>query len=105
MPFKDQDATPFDTHFINEDEMEEASERIRQILDAKYEAANINDVCTQQEQLNPVEKNKLKQLLLKYEEPFDSVLGKWKASPVELQLNKGATPHHARAFPVPRVHL
>ena len=27
MPFKDQDATPSDTYFINEDEMEEASKR------------------------------------------------------------------------------
>jgi hypothetical protein len=34
MPFKDQDATPFDAYFINEDEMEEVSVRIRRILDA-----------------------------------------------------------------------
>jgi hypothetical protein len=59
MPFKEQDAAPFDVYFINEDEMEEASERIRRILDTKYEATNINDVCAQQEQLNPVKKDKL----------------------------------------------
>ena len=105
MPFKDQDATPADAYFINEDEMEEASARIRRILDAKYEAANIDDVCAQQEQLNQVEKDKLKQLLLRYEELFDGTLGVWKGSPVELQLNEGATPYHARAVPVPRVHL
>ena len=73
-------------------------------MDAKCEAANVDDVCAQQEQLNPVEKDKLKQLLLRYEELFDGTLGKWKGSPVELQLNKGVTLHHARAFPVPRVH-
>ena len=56
MPFKDQDATPADACFINEDEMEEASARIRHILDAKCEAANVDDACAQQEQLNPVEK-------------------------------------------------
>ena len=74
-------------------------------MDTKYEATNVDDVCAQQEQLNPVEKDKLNQLLLRYEELFDGALGKWKGSPVELQLNEGATPHHARAFPVPRVHL
>ena len=74
-------------------------------MDAKYKAANINDACAQQKQLNPVGKDKLKQLLLKYEGLFDGTLGKWKGSPVELQLNEGATPYHARAFPVPRVHL
>ena len=105
MPFKDQDTTPADAYFINEDEMEEASARIRRILDAKYEAADIDDVCAQQEQLSQVEKDKLKRLLLQYEELFDGTLGKWKGSPVELQLNEGATPYHARAFPVPRVHL
>ena len=47
-------------YFINEDEMEEASARIRRILDAKYEAANIDDVCAQQGQLSQVEKDKLK---------------------------------------------
>ena len=63
MPFKNQDATPFDVYFINEDEMEEASERIQRIVDTKYEATNINDVCTQQEQLNPIEKDKLKRVV------------------------------------------
>jgi hypothetical protein len=92
-------------HFVNEDEMEEASARIWQILDAKYEAANIDDACTQQGQLDQVEKEKLKQLLLKYESLLDGTFGKRSGSPVELQLNKGSTLCHARAFPVPRVHL
>ena len=41
--------------------MEDASARIRRILDAKYEAANVDDMCAQQEQLNPVERDKLRQ--------------------------------------------
>ena len=101
VPFKDQDSTPFDVYFVNEDEMEEGSARIQRILDAKYEAANINDVCAHQEQLDQVKKDKLKQVLLKYETLFDGTLGKWSGSAVELQLNEGATPCHARAFPVP----
>jgi hypothetical protein len=60
MPFKDQDITPFDAHFINEDEMEEASARIWRILGAKYDTANIDNVCAQQEQLNEIAKEKLK---------------------------------------------
>ena len=75
-------------------------------MDAKYEAANVDDTRAQQEQLNPIKKDKLKQLLLPdMNELFDGPLGKWKRSPVELQLNEGATPCHTRAFPVPRVHL
>ena len=80
MPFKDQDATLANAYFINEDEMEEASAWIRRILDATYEAANIDDVCAQQEQLSQVEKDKLKRLLLRYEELLDGTLGKWKGA-------------------------
>ena len=45
------------------------------------------------------------QLLKKYEPLFDGTLGKWKGSPVELELTEGATPYHARSFPIPRIHL
>ena len=30
---------------------------------------------------------------------------KWTGTKVELNLNKGAEPYHARAFPVPRCHM
>jgi hypothetical protein len=39
------------------------------------QAANIDDVCTHQEQLDQVKKDKLKQLLLKHKTLFDGTLG------------------------------
>ena len=56
-------------------------------------------------QLNPEEQQKLKNLLEKYRPLFDGTLEKWKGTQVELKLNEGAIPYHARAFPVPRCHI
>ena len=105
MPFKDQVSTQCDGHFINEDELENVSKRIRRILDVKCKTANIDDVCSHQDQLDEGEKEKFRQLQLKCETLFHGSLGKWNGNAVELQLNKGAIPHHTRAFPVPRGHL
>ena len=44
-------------------------------------------------------------LLRKYNKLFDGSLGKWKGSQVQLQLKQGVKPYHAKAFPIPRVHL
>ena len=36
---------------------------------------------------------------------FDGTLGKWTDSKVQLDLVEGAEPYHAKAFPIPKVHL
>ena len=105
IPFKDVDADPSFFHVEEPEQVMEAQERLKRILDAKYEAADLNDVCQQQTELNDEEKQKLLRLLNKYQHLFDGTLGKWTGSKVELELNEGATPYHARAFPIPRVHL
>jgi hypothetical protein len=43
-------------------------------------------------------------LLDKYSDLFDGTLGKWNEEPVKLELKEGATPYHARPFPVPKCH-
>jgi hypothetical protein len=35
---------------------------------------------------------------------FDGTLGTWKQEPYDIELRKDATPYHAKAFPVPRIH-
>ncbi len=49
MPFKPQDATPQDSYHIDDDpNLIEMSERIKKILDAKYEKADLDEVVKQQ---------------------------------------------------------
>ena len=105
MPFKPVDATP-ETHYHIEDAMavNESTERIKQILDAKYEAADLEKVCAEQDHLALEERRQLLALLNKYSDLFDGTLGKWKLEPVELELKEGATPYHARPYPIPKCH-
>ena len=105
MPFKDADADLSQFHVDEPQHVTEAHERLKSILDAKYEAANLEEVCRSQTGLSSEEQDKLLQLLRKYNHLFDGTLGKWKGSKVHLELNKEAQPYHARAFPIPRVHV
>jgi ClpP class serine protease len=47
---------------------------MEKILDAKYEKANIDDVVNKANALNAEQKQKLKQLLMEFEELFDGTL-------------------------------
>jgi hypothetical protein len=35
---------------------------------------------------------------------FDGTLETWKQAPYNMNYTKDATPYHAKAFPVPRIH-
>ena len=105
MPFKDVDDIAEAFHIDEPPQVVDASDRLKRILDAKYEAADLEAVVQLQEELNASEKQMLLQLLTKYEHLFDGTLGKWTGTKVELELNEGATPYHARAFPIPKIHL
>ena len=106
MPFKDIDSDFLQSYHIREDElMSQESERISKILDAKYEKADLTEVCRAQAHLDEDERAKLHTLLTKHESLFDGTLGKWKGKKVSLDLIDGATPYHARAYPIPRCHM
>ena len=105
MPFKDDDDSSQESFHIQEtDQVLKATERIKRILDAKCEAANLEEICRGQEELNEGEQQQLLALLRKHEPLFDGQLGKWKGSTAELELIEGATPYHARVFPLPFVY-
>ncbi len=75
------------------------------ILNANYKKADLHavlrDNCTH---LNSAKKDKLLELLEKFEQLFDGTLGHWRTNPVSSQLMEGVTPYHGRAFPIPKIH-
>ena len=105
MPFKPIDATIQTSYHIAESLAANAStERIREILEAKYVAADLEKVCSSQAHLALQEQRKLLALLNKYADLFDGTLGKWTQEPVDLELKEGASPYHARPYPIPKCH-
>ena len=105
MPFKHVDATPLDAYFIKEpDTLTSSYERVKKILDTKYMPADLEQVCSSQLHLQVAQQQKMLALLQKYGELFDGSLGTWNGSQIELELNEGAQPYHARPYPIPKVH-
>ena len=80
------------------------SERVKSILDAKYEKADLREICNNQRHLNQKEQQELYQLLRKHETLFDGTLGKWNGEPYEIELQEGAKPYHARPYPIPKTY-
>ena len=81
-------------HMFNNysDSVIEATVRATEILDADYSKADINDVVEEYSHLSLEEKTKLKYLLFKYKELFNSTLGTWNTKPVKLELKPNTTP-------------
>jgi len=106
IPMKDRDATFEESFHVGDTvAMEEAADRIRDILEAKYEAANLREICDKSMHLDAEKQEQLFQLLNKYETLFDGKLGQWEGDEYNIDLIEGAKPYHAKAFPIPRVHL
>ena len=87
--------------------MLEATKCPIEILDAKYEKANLRAITEKKclNHLSATERNKLLKLLQEFEELFDGTLGDWDFNPVLLQLKEGAQPYHGRLFPIPKKHV
>ena len=92
MPFKEQDATVLDSYHLNDPQaVEDRATRVKEILDAKCEPADLEQVCRAQDQLEQEQQRKLLELLRRYSELFDGTLGVWKGSAVDLELKPDAT--------------
>ena len=82
MPFKERDATEQQAYHISDgDSVEDAVERVKKILDAKYTKADIEQICREQAELDQSQREKLAVLLRKYEELFNGQLGRWHGNP------------------------
>ena len=58
---------------------------MQRILDYKYEKADLNTVMEKKIQhLNTAERNRLLTLLREFKDMFDSTLGTWNTTPVDL---------------------
>jgi len=65
-------------YFTEEPEaVHEAAERLKDILDAKYEKADLDQVVEENTHLSHNQKHKLHHLLTKFNDLFDGTLGKW----------------------------
>jgi hypothetical protein len=105
IPMRDTDSMNKEMFYIHEpDSIADATERVKKILDAKYEKANLHEVAQDAEHLSETERQELLRFLQTYEDLFDGSLGKWNMGAYDIELRPDATPYHARAFPIPQVH-
>ena len=78
------------------------ADRIQEIINAKYNPADLQQIVEKCELLTSVEKQDLLQLMQKFAGLFDGTLGSWDTDPIELELkDPECTPYHAKAYPVP----
>ena len=83
---------------------QEETERVIKILDSNYKKADLEEVVDKADNLNDKQKEQLLLLLREFEELFDGTLGRWKTTPVKIELKPGAKPVNARWYPVPRIN-
>jgi hypothetical protein len=102
IPMRDTaDMNSSDLFYIHEpDAVAEATERVKNILDAKYEKADLKDIASNATDLSESEQQEFLRLLHTYEDLFDN--GTWGVYDIELRPD--ATPYHARAFPIPHIN-
>ena len=78
LPFKPIQSDPVTDHHVEESmAVYTSTERLKQILDAKCEAADLDKLCKSQEHLSPAEQQQLHKLLDKCADLFDRTLGTW----------------------------
>ena len=79
IPMKMPNCTLNNSFYVQDSELlNSEADRIKQILDAKYEAADLKEIAEDAGHLSEEEKQQLYQLLIKYETLFDGTLGTWK---------------------------
>ena len=105
IPMKSMDAEA-ETDFTIQDStaVQDATSRIKQILEAKYEAADLRKITSECTHLDKQEQEKLLELLEKYKSLFDGTLGEWKGEKYHIELKENAKPFHARAYPIPKTY-
>jgi hypothetical protein len=84
--------------------VEQEMNRMNEILDAKHSKADLNEVVESADHLTTSEQQKLLALLKKCEDLFDGTLGTFTGAPCDVKLKDDVEPHHARPFPLPKIH-
>ena len=103
VPMKPHDANRETDLFVQDSKpVEDAVDRMKNILDAKYTKADLEQYVKECDYLSSEEKESLLALLKKYETLFDGTLGRWKNEQYDIELKPDAEPYHARAYPIPK---
>jgi hypothetical protein len=76
-----------------------------EILDAKYEKVEVDEVINQLDNLNLVQKEDLKKVLKEHTKLFGGTLGVYLHRKFHIDLVPGAIAQHARPYPLPIIHL
>ncbi len=76
-----------------------------EILDAKYEKVEVDEVLNHLTHLNLQQKEDLKQVLQEHTRLFDRTLGVYPHRKFHIDFIPGAVAKHARPYPVPAIHL
>ena len=105
IPMRPRDAAKPEYFAIEDsDAVREATNRIKHILDAKYEPANLEEVVASCTHLKNSEQHQLQQLLQSHDDLFDGSLGHWKKEKYHINLKHNVVPYHARAYPIPKIY-
>ena len=105
IPMKGQEASRKDSNHVEDSEkVIQSTERIKKILDAKYEPADLDKVVESHTHLTEEEQKPLRALLEKYKTLFDGTLGTWRNEQYNIELRPDAKPYHARAYPIPQTY-
>ena len=84
---------------------DEEADRLKKILDAKYEPADLDELVAKSG-LSPEYKIGLLRLLQRFEELFDGTLGTFQMDPYDVELAEGAKPYHLkRPYTIPQAYI
>ena len=103
IPMRESSSTVEQSYYVEESgPVADSTTRIKKILEAKYEKADLDQIVESSIHLTSVEQRKLRRLLHKYKSLFDGQLGQWKGPPVNIELREGVKPSYQKAYPVPQ---
>jgi len=106
MPFKDGDASTKEVYYVaDSDPVEDTAHRVKRILDAKCDKADIEKISEEQAELDKQQREQQAVILCKYKALFDGQLGRWHGQEVKLELQEGAKTYHACAYNTPQCHI
>lgn len=102
IPMRTSDCTAHQSYYVEETgPLAESTSRLKKILIAKYEKADLDHIVKSSIHLKSKEKMKLRKLLENYKSLFDGKLGQRKGPPVNIELREGIAPFYSKAYPVP----
>ena len=71
------------------------------LLESKYEKAEIATVIDNQTHLNSEQREKLSAVLREFEDLFQGKLGAWNGPKIDIELKQGVAPFHGRPYKIP----